>query len=310
MLIIIDGGTTNTRLSLLSGNKILKRIKANAGAGKADLSGNNEPLKNAVKNGISELLSDSNLKENEIKAVIASGMIGSELGLYNVPHISGPADIKKLSENMKKVIFDDISTIPFYFIPGVKFIGHDLTESDIMRGEETEFFGLDIKENESAVAVFPGTHTKLVMGENGEITNCVTSLSGEMLATLSQNTILKNSLPHPLSKNPDMEFAKKGYDFAAKNGINSALFKIRILKMFSDATNEQLCGFFTGAVISADINIIKNYENVIIGGSQPLKSVFAELTEYSSGRKPIILTEEEAETATVWGAKKIFEYNV
>ena len=109
--ITIDGGTTNTRIFLVENKKILKTVKLSIGS-KDNLEGKSA-LKTAIKENIKELLSDFNLKDDDITAIIASGMITSEYGLYEIKHTVAPAGVEELHNSMHMVFLDDISPIPF-----------------------------------------------------------------------------------------------------------------------------------------------------------------------------------------------------
>lgn len=65
-------------------------------------------------------------------------MITSDAGLLNVPHITAPAGKTELSESKKGMLFDEIFHLPVTFIPGIKVLGENLLDTDVMRGEETE----------------------------------------------------------------------------------------------------------------------------------------------------------------------------
>ena len=54
MIITIDGGTTNTRISLTDGKDVLYTVKKNIGAKNTAISKSNKPLLDAVAEGISE----------------------------------------------------------------------------------------------------------------------------------------------------------------------------------------------------------------------------------------------------------------
>ena len=71
--ITIDGGTTNTRVSLVKDYEIIGTVKISLGARSGIDS--KEPLKNAIKDGIEKLLSDNDLSENDITRILAAGMI-------------------------------------------------------------------------------------------------------------------------------------------------------------------------------------------------------------------------------------------
>ncbi|MDO5311108.1 MAG: 2-dehydro-3-deoxygalactonokinase, partial [Clostridia bacterium] len=135
--ITVDGGTTNTRLSLVRDRKVMRTVKLPLGA-KAGID-NRDSYRAAVRDAISELRKDTG--GEGIYRILASGMITSEFGLCNLPHISAPAGIAELHEGMYETVLADISDIPFVFIPGIRISGGDLEHTDMMRGEEAELVG-------------------------------------------------------------------------------------------------------------------------------------------------------------------------
>ena len=176
MIITIDGGTTNTRISLVSDKTIRDRIKTRVGA-RDSLDGT--PLRETVRDGIKELLARNRLSENDITAVALSGMIGSESGLKDIPHILAPAGKEELRQAAVRADMPEITGIPMYFIPGVRTFGTDAftqnmsaaeicrsaTDCDIMRGEETELVGitegLPCDLGETTAVILPGSLLKL-----------------------------------------------------------------------------------------------------------------------------------------------------
>lgn len=159
----VDCGTTNTRIYLIRGNSVLDILKYNVGAGKCV--NDKSILENVIKSGIAEILDRNGLAEEDICRILASGMITSEFGLYEAEHINAPAGIKELRDNMVEVTLDEISTIPFVFIRGIKSMGKTFEDTDMMRGEETECAGLaellDVDSSDT-VYVLPGTHSKII----------------------------------------------------------------------------------------------------------------------------------------------------
>jgi 2-dehydro-3-deoxygalactonokinase len=158
--ITIDGGTTTTRISLVCDKQIKQTVKLSVGARKSMDGG--ADYKGEIKSAIEKVLSDNNIKNEDIKRILASGMITSEFGLCNLPHISVPAGIQELHENMHETVISEISDIPFVFIRGVKSVSDNLSETDMMRGEETELFGLTPHTMPDALYVLPGSHSKLI----------------------------------------------------------------------------------------------------------------------------------------------------
>ena len=77
--ITIDGGTTNTRISLVSDKEIKDTVKLNVGA-RANMNGDGI-LQKAIGEGIKKLLSSNNITEKDVLCILASGMITSEFNV-------------------------------------------------------------------------------------------------------------------------------------------------------------------------------------------------------------------------------------
>lgn len=303
--ITIDGGTTNTRINLIISERIIDTVKLSIGARiGAD---NKNAYKSSIKRGIEGLLSRNSLSEAEIEAIICSGMITSEGGLFELAHIQAPAGIEELSASLFKTAIPEISDVPFVFIPGVKLLGDELY-TDMMRGEETELYGLCDTPLSNTLYVLPGSHSKLIRtDEKGRIASFLTTLTGEMVAALSEGTILKGSLDLDNSRLNE-DYLIKGCKHALKNGLNAALFKVRILDKALGRSKDEVYSFFLGAILSSDYNNILNSTEgaVVIGGKSALRDAFISLLR-DSGRKIIAVDDEVAGSATAIGAIKIYK---
>lgn len=303
--ICVDGGTTNTRVYLVSDKRVVDCVKFSIGAQKG-LDGS-EPLKDVLKEGITTLLSRHSKKPSDIKAILASGMITSEGGLIKLDHICAPAGPAELKLHMYKIDFPDICDIPFVFIRGVKTEGLSLETADMMRGEETELAGTFCGEG---VYILPGSHSKIVSVDTfGRITDFKTMLTGEMIAALSQNTILKASVDLSIDTlDPDKLF--EGYEYSNKNGINEALFKVRILANLFGGTKTQVYSFFMGVVLCGEVNYIlsKAPRKIVIGGKRQIKDALSLLISKLSSIETVLLSEETVDNSSALGAVKIYEY--
>lgn len=306
-IITIDGGTTNTRITLAE-NKTAKDIIKLAIGARANME-NPELFKGELKSAISNILERNNLKEDDVQKILASGMITSEFGLLNLSHIVAPAGLKELHDGMVEIVLSEISNIPFVFIRGVKTSAKSFESTDMMRGEETELAGILNPDYENCVYVLPGSHSKIIKtDEEGRIKEFSTMLTGEMIASLSQNTILKDAVDLANSET-DNEYLLKGYEYCENSGINKALFKTRILKNIYDCNKNQTYSFFIGAVLFGEISeIIKdNCKTVVLGGKSQIKNAMAEILKCKSGKRIISLSETEVANSTVIGAIRIYE---
>lgn len=319
MYIAIDSGTTNTRVALTDGKNIIQKIKINVGARDAAVTGSTDRLKNELKKAIDTLLSENKISTENIEKITASGMIVSDSGLCPIAHVTAPVSAEMLKNSSKTVVIPEVTSIPITFIPGVKnncsySEVSELSDMDVMRGEETEAFGIIAMGEAKApfIAVLPGSHTKTVtVNEKGEIISCRTSMGGEMIKAVSENTILKDAFPNGLPKEFSEEYLFFGYDFAEKYGINEALFKVRLLKMFLNVSEIELYSFFAGVILESDIKMIKKDINsctsVAVGGSNPLKAMFYALIKKYIGGNVTPLSDETVEKCTFTGGIYITE---
>ncbi len=303
--IAIDGGTTNTRVFLTEDEKIISSVKIPIGARK-NIDGT-AALKSALRDAISDLLSAAGISESDITAVIASGMITSEFGLINLPHLVAPAGTAVLHRGITPKSVPEVTRLEINFIPGVKTVG-ELEFTDMMRGEETELMGIYSPEYGECIFVLPGSHSKIIRTDGcGRITTFSTTLTGEMLASLSEGTILRDAVSLDCGK-IDEESLFAGYEYAHAHGLNEALFKTRILKNIFAKSPVACYSFFLGAVLADEIDTIAKSEakTVVIGGKKQIKLATVSLIEHYLDKRVITLTDSEVDTSTVRGMIKIF----
>lgn len=306
--ITVDGGTTNTRVSLVKDLCVLETVKIALGA-RAGMDGN-APLKAAIKEAIQSLLSRFSLSESAITRVLASGMITSEFGLCTLPHLPAPAGIEELHGAMHETSIPEITSIPFVFLRGVICGGECPTDTDMMRGEETELMGLWEEGETSALYVLPGSHSKLIQTDaHGRIQHFCTMLTGEMIAALAEHTILRDAVDLRTDIF-DKESLCMGYRYTRDNGLNEALFKVRILKNRFAYAPEKTYSFFLGAVLSAEIDAIiaSPVRRVIVGGRAQIKHATAALLQAFSTQEILTVSDEHAANAATRGMIRIYEY--
>ena len=304
--ISIDGGTTNTRVALVQDKKAVASKKIAIGS--KDCIDGNDKLKEAIKEAIESLLKEFCLNEGDVTAIIASGMITCEYGLCELPHINAPAGIKELHDGMKKVNIESISSIPFYFIPGVKVNDGTLGNSDIMRGEETELMGL-LTDDPDCIYVLPGSHNKLIdVDSELRICDFKTLMTGEMISALSQNTILRASVDLSVT-DYDRDYLNEGYKIATDLGTNAALFKTRLLGNLFGGSKEQTYGYFLGVMLACEVEQLKKSgkSRVVIGGKSQLKKALADLLESNTDIKVICIPDSEVDASVPLGQIRVFE---
>ena len=303
--ITVDGGTTNTRVSLVIDGKIFATKKNSVGA-RAGIDGTSAQ-RIFIRDAIKEMLSDASLKETDIEKILASGMISSEFGLLKLDHIAAPAGILELHDSMHEVVLPDISEIPFSFIRGVKLVSGELNETDVMRGEETELVGLVPQKN--TVYILPGSHSKIIFtDELARIEKFYTMLTGEMIYALSQHTILKDAVDLSIGE-IDEDYLMRGYRYAVNEGLNEALFKVRMLKNMFACDKISLYSFFIGAVLSGEIKkmLRLNPKGFVIAGKEQIKLATYAILKSESKADITLVDADAVDNSVIFGAIKIFE---
>lgn len=307
LYITIDGGTTNTRVSLVENRKIIDSIKLSVGA-RASMD-NNDLLRTEIKNALQKILQDNGKSENNVRCILASGMITSEFGLCNLEHIKAPAGINELHDSMFETTLKEITDIQFVFIRGVRVFSDSFENADMMRGEETELMGLINPEYGKCIYVLPGSHSKIIKtDDDGRICDFSTMLTGEMIASLSGHTILKDAVDLSTTE-IDTEYLLKGYDYCESDGINKALFKARVLKNIFGCTKEEIYGFFIGVILCGEIRqIIKaDAETVVVGGKTQIKNAMVCILKNRDNKRIVSLSEEKVSLSTALGAIRVYE---
>lgn len=255
------------------------------------------------------MLSDNDLSENNIDSVICSGMITSELGLINLPHLILPSDTEAMHRGIEYAEFPEISSIPFAFIRGLKTSCENLASSDMMRGEETELAGLCTSFEPNCLYILPGSHSKhIYTDDHGRIVDFSTHMTGELIAAVSGHTILSGSINLNCTQF-DAEYLEKGFNYTKEQGINAALFKVRTLKVLFNPNDKDIYSFFMGVVLHGEIeSIIKSSSSkTVIGGKAALKLPMAHLLNKYSDKELITVPDEISDSASVRGAIRIYE---
>ena len=319
-VITIDGGTTNTRCILWDNtNKKMAEERRGVGVRNTAIDGNNQKLKAAVKECLENLLAAEHLGYDQVYRIIASGMITSDVGLVEIPHLTAPAGLEELARAVVPVKLEEICPLPIYFIPGIKNAIADISldnyeAMDIMRGEEVESVAVIDRyfSGKPILLVLPGSHNKFVsINDKGKIEGCLTSISGEILASITNNTILAKSVSREYveEESYDRKWLLAGYRNARKTGLGRACFSGRILNLFAETDTRKIANYILGASLQGDIEAIQNsdaikiYENmdIIVCGKNPLRQALVDILKFEGvgGEIRSFVSEEENATAAL-----------
>ncbi|HEY9132851.1 MAG TPA: 2-dehydro-3-deoxygalactonokinase [Dyella sp.] len=315
-ILTIDTGTTNTRVCLWRDGVAVAHAARQVGVRDTAITGNRARLEAAVRETLEETLQLGELGADDVDHVLASGMITSNMGLCEIPHVTAPVGLTALAGAMRSATIEQVWSRPIWFVPGVRnavdHIGlHNSEAMDMMRGEETETFalieGLQLKE--PAVIVLPGSHSKFVsLDDKQQITGCVTTLAGELLHVISHDTILASSLDGGFAKRIDAEMLLAGARSAKQIGLGRACFSVRILDQFTVYDANARANFLLGAVLGSDLLTLKNSSAIevmpgvrfIISGKPILREAIGLLVQgddFFSGQVTMLDDEQQSDLA-------------
>lgn len=292
--ITIDGGTTNTRAVLWDNDRVAGASKEEVGVRDTAVDGNSDRLKRATKRCVESLLEKERIGYQDLETIIASGMISSNVGLVEVPHLTAPVGIDNLAGALHSQVLEEVCPIPIWFIPGIKNDAEPIDLNhyeamDVMRGEETESIFLIERYHvgRPMILILPGSHTKIVaVDEGGRITGCMTSLSGELLAALTNHTILADAVEkHFVEDHYDKKLAVAGFRNAQSVGLNRACFSARILNQFLTKNPWKIANYLLGATIQGDIMAAKKTSalfipreaEIMVAGKDPIRTALVDL---------------------------------
>ncbi len=298
-VVTVDTGTTNTRTFLWDEERnMIASAKAEVGVRNTAIDGNNERLKKAVHDCIEDLLKQADITYEDVSRVMACGMITSNVGLVEVPHVFAPAGLEELAAQSKSILLEDVCPLPILFIPGVKNNIGEVTlenfeEMDIMRGEEVESIAIldSFPKGRPYLLVLPGSHTKFVaVDANGKMTGCLTTITGELLASITNDTVIADAVGKQFVSPEayDKEMMLKGFAASDKVGMGRTCFSARILNMFVEKDKMKLANFILGVALASDIQSTKNSKalnmdpdvTVIVSGKSPLRNAIVDILKY------------------------------
>ena len=315
-ILTVDTGTTNTRVTVWHDGVVAGQAARQVGVRDTAITGSTAKLEEGVRETIAEALAAANLDKADIGRAIASGMITSNVGLCEIPHVVAAAGIDDLAAAMRKSLIANVWHEPIWFVPGVRnavdHIGlHNCEAMDMMRGEEVESFALveRLGLDEPTVIVLPGSHSKFVsIDAKRRIDGCVTTLAGELLHVISHDTILAGSLKEGFAKRIDPEMLLAGAASAKKIGLGRACFSVRILDQFAVYDANARANFLLGAVLGSDLLTLKNSSAIrmspgtrfVVSGKPILREAIARLVEgddFFSGMVTVLGDDEQRDLA-------------
>lgn len=186
-------------------------------------------------------------------SIALCGMAGSRNGLSEVGYLDCPTGAQDWAKASARLSFQGI---PLRIGPGLACTS-EARGPDVMRGEETQIFGalaLDPALCAGEVRfILPGTHSKWVRVEYGQVCDFRTCLSGELFALLRDHSILLSLGTANIPADEAAGYAA-GLDRAAAGaGLIGTLFEARARQLRGGRSASWALGFLSGLVIGTEI---------------------------------------------------------
>lgn len=136
------------------------------------------------------------------------------------------------------------------------------SQTDVMRGEETEVLGLfsvpAIHELAAgSLVIKPGTHSKHLGVQDGRIVGLQTFMTGELFDVLSRHSILRHSLAEaesePLSPDDAQRAVCAGVRHGAATPLSAALFRVRTRELLAEQPASDNREFLSGVLLGGEL---------------------------------------------------------
>jgi 2-dehydro-3-deoxygalactonokinase len=292
--IAVDWGTSNLRVwGIGADGEVVAEASSDKGMGKLDRAGF-EPA-------LLELVGDW-LPQNRKTIVIACGMVGARQGWVEAPYRQAPC----------KPVFFDIFGRPetrdprldVKVLAGVKQVE---PSADVMRGEETQIAGYLADDPAFAGTLcLPGTHTKWVRIEAGEIVQFKTFMTGELFNLLATQSVLRHSLDE--TGWDKAEFTKVVEAMAAgSNRFAEQLFSIRAETLVARLEPATARARLSGVLIGVELAAARDYwldRSLTIVGNGAQSETYAEGLR-ALGQSPRMA---DASHVTLAGLKSAYQH--
>lgn len=179
--------------------------------------------------------------------VLMSGMIGSRQGWVEALYASCPAGIDDIAQHLARVPQHDRIRI----VPGLSLRPRE-GAPDVMRGEETQIFGMEL--GQDALVILPGTHSKWTSVRGSKIDWFASFMTGEVYDVLKRHSILGRMMEDaPAADIPGGFEPGLAYALTGKAGTLQSLFSVRTRGLFGELSAQDSAGYLSGLLIGSEI---------------------------------------------------------
>lgn len=207
----------------------------------------------AAGNGFAPVLRDhlARLDAPNEAPVLICGMAGARQGWVEAPYMKTPTRLDALHEGAVRVDAPGIGDVRI--LPGVAQARAD--RPDVMRGEETQLLGVT-EAGFTGLVCIPGTHSKWVRIDAGEVVEFSTYMTGELFSVIGQHSILAHavettSAPAAADSKPFREGLSTA--LAAPTALTASLFRLRAAQLLGFEQRSDGAARLSGLLIGAEL---------------------------------------------------------
>jgi len=249
-----DWGTSNFRLRLVDAESasVVRELSTPDGVDRIS-PGSNDRFRALLDERCGELIDAADLDLSDTPLWI-SGMASSSIGWRDVPYAPVPFALDGSSAHVA-----DLGPLSKQRPCPVRLVSGLRTETDVLRGEETEALGIlsacadDTMERER-VLVLPGTHSKHLLVRGGAIVDFRTTMTGEVYEILRQHSILRHSVDDVVELDDDRERAfRDGSRRGAQGPLLSLLFSVRTRQLLHGDSPCQCGAYLSGLLLGSEM---------------------------------------------------------
>lgn len=253
-MIGIDWGSSGFRAYRIADGTVLER--RTAGSGIASLT----PTDYAAV--LQQQIGDW-LQAEPAALVLLSGMVGSRQGWREAAYVECPAGLADLAGKLCPV---DLGAGRFaHIVPGLSCRSADGVP-DVMRGEETQVFGLDLTGD--AGICLPGTHSKHVQLRGGRIAGFATAMTGEVFALLKSHGLIAAMLEPETGADFDTAAFESGLALSGRPGsLLHHIFSVRTRRLFNELSATAAAHYLSGILIGHELRATAWAGRVVIVGT-------------------------------------------
>jgi 2-dehydro-3-deoxygalactonokinase len=280
----IDCGTTNSRVYVLDGAlRVIAKGNKKVGVRDTAITGSRQVLRERLTELFEQTVHEAGLQIRDLACAITSGMITSEIGLLEIPHLIAPAGLEALAAGVTLVRDPAIFPVdvPLVFVRGIKNAYpaeatiRDIRGIDFMRGEETQIMGLLAQPDTPPppfTAVVLSSHTKYIpVTRGGKIAGSLTTLSGQVFEAIRQATSIGKSIDAPENAAEDLDWnvVDAAVDAVTSAGFLRALLMPRFMEVLLQIPAPARRLFVESAIGAEDLEALRDFPRLGIPSDVP-----------------------------------------